>query len=290
IDNGDTAVALDIAAAMRPNYPDSQPWCFVDARAHAYHRSWPDALHHLGYCLDQSSHLFSPGSQTPGQAEGTGALLALYREWVTHLVSDPEQTTMDKVAALQNALDREPDAHLYRSLADIQYTARMYSRAQRNYELAIALDPGLAAELTPRLQTSQQRTATVPLAEIPFESRRGAIIVNGRLNNSTQNFRLMVDTGATYCALSRATLLRLGLHDVFNRGAPVIELESAAGPIYAQRFDLDSMALGPARVNHVPVVLLENLEGVDGLVGLSFLRHFGVALDQQAGKLILTRL
>ncbi|NNF16710.1 MAG: hypothetical protein HKN70_08175, partial [Gammaproteobacteria bacterium] len=114
IDNGDTAVALDIAAAMRPNYPDSQPWCFVDARAHAYHRAWPDALHHLGYCLDQSSHLLSQESQTPGQTEGTGALLTLYREWVTHLVSDPEQTTMDKVAALQNALDREPDAHLYR--------------------------------------------------------------------------------------------------------------------------------------------------------------------------------
>ena len=122
-----------------------------------------------------------------------------------------------------------------------------------------------------------------------FEDRRGALVVTTYLNNNSTPFRFLLDTGATYSAISTATILRLGLSDIFAYGAPLLELETANGPIFVQHFTLDAMRIGSAKVEQVPVVVLEELDGFDGLVGLSFLQHFDVSLDQQAGKLILTR-
>ena len=139
-----------------------------------------------------------------------------------------------------------------------------------------------------RLATSRQRRQASNLIEAPLETAGSALYVNVQLNGNPQTFRFLIDTGATLTAINTSTLLRLGLNDIFSRGAPPIELETANGRVFAQSFTLDSVNVSGAVVEQVPVVILEDMGPLDGLLGLSFLQHFDVQINQRENKLLLT--
>lgn len=296
LDDGEARKALGLVSDMRQRFPQEQPWCLVAGRAHTALLQWKRAFEESRLCLQtpfgtsprDSELLVSPARNALIRIGRTDALVSDAHEAAIRY-ADTQASRADRMNVLLDALSLGEHAQVYRLLGDFEYEAQNYAVAQDYYRSALRLDPSISASLGNRLRNSTQRAGSAPAAEIEFENFGGGIVVNATLNDSPQSFRLLVDTGATYSALSGGTLLRLGLGNVLSGVSEVVELEAAGGRLYAQRFTLDSMQIGSARVTQVPVVILENMEGFDGLVGLSFLRHFDVSLDQEGGKLILMR-
>ncbi|MCP4040594.1 MAG: hypothetical protein GY731_01390, partial [Gammaproteobacteria bacterium] len=63
--------------------------------------------------------------------------------------------------------------------------------------------------------------------------------------------------------------------------APRLWVRTANRRVAASLVTLESVDLGGAVVEQVPALVLETLDGIDGLLGLSFLRHFNVEIHQQ---------
>ncbi|HVE14862.1 MAG TPA: aspartyl protease family protein, partial [Elusimicrobiota bacterium] len=64
--------------------------------------------------------------------------------------------------------------------------------------------------------------------------------------------------------------------------------------VEGRAYELDSLSVGENRAAKVLVVALPGAgserDGVDGLLGMSFLGRFSVELDAEAGRLVLSRL
>lgn len=112
--------------------------------------------------------------------------------------------------------------------------------------------------------------------------------VDARINGSAETFRFLFDTGASYTAITSETALRLGINNIFF-GAPVVELQTANGNVFTTTATLQSIDVAGARVDNVEAVILESMNGVDGLLGQSFLRHFDVNIDQTRGVIAFNR-
>ena len=215
-------------------------------------------------------------------------LFAVMRATVTTYLGSPEKSDARATQLLLDQLQRDPDyAPYHRQLGSLLFASGRYQEAEFHLNRAVALDPSYAADVARELETARQRRQVTRQVEVPLIGSGSALYVNVQLNGSPQTFRFLLDTGASYSAINTSTLLRLGLNDIFNNGAPVIELETANGRVFAQTFRLQSMNLAGAVVEQVPVVVLEDMGPLDGLVGLSFLRHFDVEINQQDGVLIL---
>ncbi len=124
--------------------------------------------------------------------------------------------------------------------------------------------------------------------EVPHEGAQDHMLVKVRLNDRIDGLFLL-DTGATYVTLSSelAGTLGLGLSEKNNVAVTLANGSSIA----AQPVILDSMQTGDARVNGVIAMILPQSphEGVDGLLGMSFLREFTIQLDPVNKKLVLQK-
>lgn len=111
-------------------------------------------------------------------------------------------------------------------------------------------------------------------------NRSGHYVATGEVNGEPVQF--LVDTGATDVAMSEATGRRLGLRP----GAPVT-LSTANGLVRGARTTIDSIAIGPIRLEGVAAVLSPGIDESIVLLGMSFLRD--LELVQRDGQLILRR-
>ncbi|MFK7887420.1 MAG: aspartyl protease family protein [Gammaproteobacteria bacterium] len=216
-------------------------------------------------------------------------LISVLRTTVERYLGSAERSDSRATQLLFDVLDSDPNhAPYHRQLGSLLFAAGRYQDAEFHLNRAVELDPAYAADVARELDTARQRRQVNTQVEVPLLGSGSGLYVNVKLNGSDQSFRFLLDTGASYSAVNTRTLLRLGLNDIFANGAPLIELETANGRVFAQTFRLQSMNLAGAVVEQVPVVLLEDMGQLDGLVGLSFLRHFDVEINQQDGLLILT--
>ena len=116
-------------------------------------------------------------------------------------------------------------------------------------------------------------------------SNAGAIVtvkVNDRVSG-----RFLVDTGASWVTVTESFAQRLQL-DLTT--LPEMEFSMADGrKTKGHTVVFQSVAVGEARAVNVEAAVLSGRPGeqVDGLLGMSFLRHFAVSLNGSSGKLIL---
>ena len=115
------------------------------------------------------------------------------------------------------------------------------------------------------------------------------LIVNVTLNDKV-TASLIVDTGASLTVLSRDVAKKLGIGPKATLG----EIDAAVADgrvVKAQAVLLDSIAVGKARVERSMAAVLPTSESkADGLLGMSFLKHFVVQVDAKNDLLILERL
>lgn len=95
--------------------------------------------------------------------------------------------------------------------------------------------------------------------------------------------RMMIDTGATFVALSASTAARLGL---VPGAGPKWRIKTANGESVASPVTLDAVSFGGLYMKDVQALILAPEAGEVNLLGASFLKRL-VSVEQRDGMLIL---
>lgn len=120
--------------------------------------------------------------------------------------------------------------------------------------------------------------------DIPLCGDRKHLIVDGTLNGIVTG-PMLVDTGASYCVLTRGTARKLGLGGRPRRTIPVA---TANGQIDAPFVELEALQLQEARLDGVNAVVMDAVEPpLIGIIGLNFLTQFRFSVDLAAGQMRL---
>lgn len=110
---------------------------------------------------------------------------------------------------------------------------------------------------------------------------RGHFIVQGQINGGTM--RMLVDTGASFVALSASDAKRLGID--YTKGQPVY-INTANGTVRGYKVRLDSVKIGDIVLNQVDGVVQDS--GLTfALLGMSFLNRTEMRRDGE--QMVLTK-
>lgn len=102
----------------------------------------------------------------------------------------------------------------------------------------------------------------------------GQFRIAGSVNGQSLTF--LVDTGATLLAMSSQEAQRMGLD--FRSGEPG-RVTTASGVSQAWFMTLDEVTVGEIRVQGVRAAIVQGAFPAEALLGMSFLRHVGLAED-----------
>src|SRR5690606_25238164 len=89
--------------------------------------------------------------------------------------------------------------------------------------------------------------------DVPLSGTGKHLIVDGTLNGTVSG-PMLVDTGASYCVVTRGTAERLGLGPRSGRTIPVV---TANGQVDAAMVEIDAVQLSGARLAAVDAVIMD---------------------------------
>ena len=120
--------------------------------------------------------------------------------------------------------------------------------------------------------------------DIPLSGDGKHLIVDGTLNGIVSG-PMLVDTGASYCVLTRGTARKLGLKPHGSRTIPVA---TANGQVDADFVEIEAVQLRGARLAGVDAVVMDAVEPpLIGIIGLNFLTQYRFSVDLAEGTLRL---
>ncbi len=226
-------------------------------------------------------------------ASGSAAADAVRRQ-LRELVMIQVQTLAQKgavdelVALLEEMARVEPEhAPYHQHLGQAYLRQRDYARALQHLSRAVQLDSKLAGSLDPSILQAQVKLSVPELTEVAYTRSSGGIRVDVRLNGSPEVYRFVLDTGASQTVVVRPVAERLGIET--GGATPRVRVRTASDEVVAPLVTLESVDLGGAVVPRVKALIMDDLGGPDGLLGLSYLSYFDVAIEQDAGILSLRR-
>ena len=118
------------------------------------------------------------------------------------------------------------------------------------------------------------------------DGRPRPIIVEALLNRQV-SVPLMLDTGATYTVLTRQTASDLGITSLAR--LPTHSFLTPGGPISSPVTTLKSIRVGTVEAQNVAVAIDAEEHLPLGLLGMTFMRHFKVTVDQAQGQVKFER-
>ena len=122
---------------------------------------------------------------------------------------------------------------------------------------------------------------------IPLKKIGGSFVVQVTLNKE-RTAHLIVDTGASLTVLSTAIAIDLGIFGTTDN--ELLTINTAGGSVQVNLNYLSSINIGNARAENIAVAIhdLPDIpEQIEGLLGMSFLKHFLITLDAEQARLIL---
>jgi clan AA aspartic protease (TIGR02281 family) len=125
-------------------------------------------------------------------------------------------------------------------------------------------------------------------ASIQFQRRGDLMVVNALLNGKVP-VSFVVDTGASYTTISRATADHLNID--LGPNPSTLSFHTANGVINAPLANVGSMQVGGLELKNVTVAVHDIFPdaNIAGLLGLNFLSQFRLDIDSRAGLLNLER-
>lgn len=124
----------------------------------------------------------------------------------------------------------------------------------------------LERERNPNQDVATAVTADGSREVVLTRNRQGHYLANGEINGVAVTF--MLDTGATAVALGPELARKVGV----VAGQPVVT-RTANGSVRGYRTTLESVKLGNIEQADVPATVSPGLDGMQVLLGMSFLRH-----------------
>ena len=134
---------------------------------------------------------------------------------------------------------------------------------------------------------SEEASSPFDEITIPLTRMGGSLIVEAQLNQE-RVVQLIVDTGASMTVLSNQVAIELGILGTTEN--ELMTVNTAGGQVQVNVNYLSSLTVGSAQAYDVGVAihdLPDMPSSIQGLLGMSFLKHFLVTLDAEHGKLIL---
>jgi len=136
-------------------------------------------------------------------------------------------------------------------------------------------------------QTTNQEPEPNTDIIIPLKRIGGSFVVQVTLNKE-RTAQLIVDTGASLTVLSTQIAIDLGI--LGTTDTELLTINTAGGSVQVNMNYLSSLNIGNARANNIAVAIhdLPDIpEQIEGLLGMSFLKHFLITLDAEHAHLIL---
>lgn len=103
-------------------------------------------------------------------------------------------------------------------------------------------------------------------------NRHGMYHVNGHINDTPIAF--LIDTGATYVAMSERHAKKLGLN--YKQKGVKSSAQTASGIVSTWELKLDSVDIAGIKVNYVPAAVIEGDHPYQVLLGMSYLKNLKV--------------
>ncbi len=120
---------------------------------------------------------------------------------------------------------------------------------------------------------------------VPLEQDDRALMLEATLDHH-RKARMILDTGATYTAISRELADELG-YDL--RHARRVNITTATGQVSLPRVTLKSLTLNGYTAYNVEATVMNMPENVpfSGLLGLSFVKHHRITIDSEQEHLVI---
>lgn len=119
---------------------------------------------------------------------------------------------------------------------------------------------------------------------VPLQKKGDVVIVQAKLNEKA-DVKFVVDTGASYTMISRATAKELDID--LGQKLPTVPFQTANGVVQAPLVKLDSIEVGGLEIRDLNAAILDVFPDptISGLLGLNFLSNFRMDID--TGKSVL---
>ena len=187
--------------------------------------------------------------------------------------------------------DRETISHYLQQLT--AFKAKLDKQQADLSELHLpgsdALDDQKVLFITTLTKQTDQFSDEFQEITVPHQQHKGHMILTVKINDSIRG-RFLLDTGASYVTLSPTIAQNLKLN--YSPDAASVPLTLANGATTkGQVVVLKSVAIGDASANNVVAMILPESpgDGLDGLLGMSFLRQFFIHIDPNSDTLILKK-
>lgn len=125
-------------------------------------------------------------------------------------------------------------------------------------------------------------------AAVPLQKKGAVVLVQAILNEKTQG-QFVVDTGASFTMISRATAKELAIE--LDPKLPTMPFQTANGVVHAPLIRLDSIEVGGLEVRNLTAAVHDVFPepSISGLLGLNFLSNFRLDIDTEGSVLHLER-
>jgi len=178
----------------------------------------------------------------------------------------------------QNSVDKATAKHHYE--LSLSYSQKALLEGGKR------LSNRLRKELKKISWISKQRLAVLreilknPVSRIPLKKRDKAYYIEVTLNDKVDAV-LHLDTGCSTTLISPEIADKLSI----KGGKEVFTVLADGTKVKGRSITLDSIKAGEQEIKDVPVVIMETTG--DGLLGMSFLKHFVFKIDTDADQLVL---
>lgn len=207
----------------------------------------------------------------------------LLEEVVLNIVNKASLANTQKQQLLEQAIQYQPAiASYHAALGKLHYHQGDYAGALTEFNYAAQLDANFYYTLNSLMENARSRLQSPQHITVPLHSNGNSYMVDVKINGTSR--RLILDTGASITAVSGTLAQELGIN-ISN--ARHVQLSTANGIINAPIVKANSIELNGAKISDLDLVVIKQMHG-NGLLGLNFLNHFNIDINQASNEMILS--
>ena len=199
-----------------------------------------------------------------------------------------QSNTQKKIDFLKYLIDKEPQNNQYKyTLAKLYFDIKDYEKAKYLFE-AIYYDSLYQNNVSQYIDAINKKLKIQEKfkQKIPLQKKGSHFYINAIINDNIK-VKLLIDTGASITLINNLLIQDLNL-DLSSR--KTIHLTTANGVVKAYSIKVESFSINNLSFNNFEISISKLNKGLDGLLGMNYLKHFDFYIDQDDAILYLNPL